>query len=177
VSGLLINPYSFAAAEEAYTNAITNVGTVENVALGSGQQGWEFTVGAADLNVRGVRILLGETTTGVTARMYRVSTAALLAVSPETATTAGVWTEEILLDDPITLLAGVNYCITVYRGGASLGNTKRNTNFSATGSVTSDITVVGRRIAFSASTDMPTGTGSNEMWGIPDFFYSVAGGA
>ena len=96
-------------------NGITTLGALTTPANGAQQVGWEFTVGAADIEVGKLRLYLASTFDTETMRIWRVSDTSLVA-SASVLPVLNAWAESDLAS-PVTLSSGANYVVTTRRNG------------------------------------------------------------
>jgi len=135
----------------------------------TGQRGWEFQVGASDIDVTKLRIYSNDAVSDEELILWRISDQAELA--RETVTTvAGSWVEATLAS-AITLSSGSNYAICCVRSAFGSRSLNFNTFPGSQFTFASELSFVQYRHS-GANDDFPVFTGTS-ISGITDIAFTV----
>jgi hypothetical protein len=162
VSGLVINPYAFAAAPAASDTLITTAPT-GTVFGSSGQWGWEFQANA-NLNVTALRLRTNSTPAQYVF-LWRVSDTTLLASETITPTSTADFAE-VALGTPVALTSGAKYVLSAR--GTDGSRSFRYTSNSNLTLKAAWVTYQQARYLVTASSAFPTSTEAGNIYGWVD---------
>lgn len=130
----------------------------------SGKYGWEFTVGASNIEVSALRVYIGGSNDSELLQLYSGDLSTILA-SVTVSALVNEWVEGEV--SPVMLLAGQNYIVTHYRGTSRTRYAPLATSVTFSERLSF---VQGRRVS---SNNNPTFTDSGQISGLADIRFTV----